>query len=357
MAPKPKTLVSTLSRRGPHRVLRGDLAYAGLPGLVCAPEVALGAPAVVFGHGWLTHPVRYLQTLAHLASWGIVTVAPATERGPVPSARAFAEDMGTAADIAVGVRLGRGAISVRPNRIAMVGHGFGAGAAALAAAGHMHGVGGSSEPHPDEPGMKLARRGRQTGARHPVAAVGALYPAQVSPPAEPAGGEYSGPALILAAPGENGALAPDAESLAEALANPGSSGARTARVPAARAGKSRAPAGASTESDGGAVTARVVPAAEESDIVEGRLLAAFLGLAGSDRKLQATTRACLTGYLLSVLTGDKEYAVFVDTDTALPGTAVPVPEEEREQAASDASSGWSAKSLAGASLVHLLGRG
>ncbi|MGO9925558.1 MAG: hypothetical protein ACLPLP_05270, partial [Mycobacterium sp.] len=33
MARKRK-LVAALSRRGPHRVLRGDLAFAGLPGVV-----------------------------------------------------------------------------------------------------------------------------------------------------------------------------------------------------------------------------------------------------------------------------------------------------------------------------------
>ena len=34
-----RKLFAALSRRGPHRVLRGDLAFAGLPGVVYTPEV------------------------------------------------------------------------------------------------------------------------------------------------------------------------------------------------------------------------------------------------------------------------------------------------------------------------------
>ena len=35
-----KKLVGALTRRGPHRILRGDLAFAGLPGIVYTPESA-----------------------------------------------------------------------------------------------------------------------------------------------------------------------------------------------------------------------------------------------------------------------------------------------------------------------------
>ncbi|HKI43609.1 MAG TPA: hypothetical protein VKA66_25335, partial [Mycobacterium sp.] len=54
-----RKLVAALSRRGPHRVLRGDLAFAGLPGLVYTPEAGLNLPAVAFGHDWLTGAARY----------------------------------------------------------------------------------------------------------------------------------------------------------------------------------------------------------------------------------------------------------------------------------------------------------
>src|ERR1700719_3914775 len=46
--------VAALSRRGPHRVLRGDLAFAGLPGAVYTPEAGLNLPGVAFGHDWLS---------------------------------------------------------------------------------------------------------------------------------------------------------------------------------------------------------------------------------------------------------------------------------------------------------------
>ena len=47
---KTKKLFATLTRRGPHRVLRGDLAFAGLSGVVYTPESGLSLPGVAFGH-------------------------------------------------------------------------------------------------------------------------------------------------------------------------------------------------------------------------------------------------------------------------------------------------------------------
>lgn len=295
VAPKPKSLVRTLARRGPHRVLRGDLAFAGMPGVVCTPEAGLGLPAVVFGHGWLTSPERYIETFAHLASWGIVVAAPATARGPVPSARGFAEDLSTTADICTGVRLGRGGISVHPDKVALGGHGFGAGAAVLAAAGHIaaesdgggHTGGGSTADSGTT--AALARRAKDPKVRHPIAAVAALYPAVTTPPAPPAAARLDVPGLVLSAPGpDDEALPPDSADLLGAWLGP--------------------------------LTARIVPAAADGDIVEGRRLAKFLGMPGSDRKLQATTRACLTGYLLATLGDDKTYAAFADPESEIPGT-------------------------------------
>ena len=115
-APPLRTVFDELSRRGPHEVLHGDLSVAGLPGLVCTPRSGLGLPAVVFGHGWLQPPRRYIGLLRHLASWGIVAAAPGTQRGAFASHRLFTADLRTALDICANVRLGDGDISVDPDR-------------------------------------------------------------------------------------------------------------------------------------------------------------------------------------------------------------------------------------------------
>ena len=130
-----RKLVAALTRRGPHQVLRGDLAFAGLPGVVYTPEAGLNLPGVAFGHDWLTGTARYSGLLEHLASWGIVAGAPDTERGVAPSVLNLAFDLGTALDIVSGVRLGPGKISVHPAKLGVVGHGFGGSAAVFAAAG------------------------------------------------------------------------------------------------------------------------------------------------------------------------------------------------------------------------------
>lgn len=134
MAPKPKELFAELTHRGPHQVLRGDLALIGLPGLVFTPRSGLGLPALAFGHGWLQPPDRYLGLFRHLASWGLVVAAPGTQRGPLASSRLFAADLRTALDVCAGVRLGDGDISVDPARLGLAGHSTGGGAAVLAAA-------------------------------------------------------------------------------------------------------------------------------------------------------------------------------------------------------------------------------
>lgn len=123
-----------LSRPGPHGVLRGDLAVVGMPGVVFTPQSGLGVPAVAFGHGWLQPTSRYEDLLRHLASWGVVAVAPATQLGALPSHRQFAADLRSALDLCVGVRLGNGEISVDSGKLGLVGHGMGGGCAVLTAA-------------------------------------------------------------------------------------------------------------------------------------------------------------------------------------------------------------------------------
>lgn len=127
-------LLDELSRPGPHEVLRGDLALVGLPGAVFTPRAGRDLPAVAFGHGWLQPVTRYRGLLRHLASWGVVVAAPATQRGPFASSRLLAGDLRTALDVCVGVRLGVGDISVDPDRLGVAGHSTGAGCAVLAAA-------------------------------------------------------------------------------------------------------------------------------------------------------------------------------------------------------------------------------
>ncbi|EHR49043.1 dienelactone hydrolase-like enzyme [Saccharomonospora marina XMU15] len=134
MASKPRRLLEQLSFPGPHEVLRGDLALVGLPGVVYTPRAGLGLPAISFGHGWLQPPGRYRDLLRHLASWGIVAAAPATQLGPLPSHRLFASDLRSTLDIVSGVRLGPDGISVDPGKLGIAGHSTGGGAAVLAAA-------------------------------------------------------------------------------------------------------------------------------------------------------------------------------------------------------------------------------
>ncbi|MDX1888364.1 dienelactone hydrolase family protein [Mycolicibacterium sp. 050158] len=256
---KTKKLFAELTRRGPHRVLRGDLAFAGLPGVVYTPESGMNLPGVAFGHDWLAGADRYDATLEHLASWGIVAAAPNTETGLAPSVLNLAVDLGTTLDIVSGVRLGPGKISVHPTKLAVVGHGFGGSAAVFAAAG--------------------------MGAKVKTAV--ALFPAVTKPPApQPAAGLRI-PGLILAAPDDPLSIRSDAVELAAAW--------RGAAL-------------------------RTVAKAEPGGLLEGFRLTRVLGLPGADKRTQKNVRALLTGYLLHVLAGDKTYQDFADPEAELPKT-------------------------------------
>ena len=260
-----RKLVAALSRRGPHRVLRGDLAFAGLPGVVYTPESGLNLPGVAFGHDWLTGTGRYSGLLEHLASWGIVAGAPETERGLAPSVLNFAFDLGTTVDIVSGVRLGPGQISVHPAKLGMVGHGFGGSAAVFAAAGMP---------------AKLA-------------AAAAIFPTTTSPPAEQPAATLKVPGLILSAPGEPKSLTSNALALSRAWE---------------------------------VGTLRIVRKAQPKGLVEGRRLTKVFGLGGPHRRTQRSVRALLTGYLLYMLGGDKTYRDFADPEVRLPKTEQVDPE-------------------------------
>ena len=254
-----KKLFRALKRRGPHRVLRGDLAFAGLPGMVLTPESGMNLAGVAFGHDWLAKADRYDQTLEHLASWGIVAAAPDTETGVAPSVMNLAFDLGTTLDIIAGVRLGPGKISVHPSKLGVVGHGFGGSAAVFAAAGM-----------PAKPKTVVA-----------------LFPTVTKPPAEQPAATLQVPGLVLTAPGEPATLRSNAVEL------------------------SRAWKGA---------TLRTVSDAKAGGLIEGRRLARLVGLPGADRSTQKVVRALLTGYLLFQLTGDKTYRDFADPEAQLPKT-------------------------------------
>ncbi|MFZ3347834.1 MAG: hypothetical protein WA622_09025 [Mycobacterium sp.] len=256
---KTSKLVAALTRPGPHRVLRGDLAFAGLPGVVYTPEAGLHLPAVACGHDWITGVERYSRLLEHLASWGIVVAAPDTERGIAPSVLNLAFDLGTALDIAAGVRLGPGKIGVHPDKLGLIGHGFGGSAAVFAAAG-----------------MKVKPK-----------AVAALFPTVTNPPAEQPAATLNVPGVVFSAPGSAKTLHSNAVELWRAW---------------------------------DAATLRIVRKGQARGLAEGRRLTKAFGLGGPDRKTQKSVRALLTGYLLYTLSGDKTYRDFADPDVQLPKT-------------------------------------
>nr|WP_205266521.1 hypothetical protein [Mycolicibacterium sphagni] len=258
-----------MTRRGRHQVLRGDLAFAGLPGIVYTPASGFNLPGVAFGHDWLTDVDHYVKTLEHLASWGIVAAAPNTERGLAPSVLNLAFDLGTTLDIITGVRLGPGQISVHPTKLGVAGHGFGGSAAVFAAAG-LSGAGASAPK-----------------------AVAALFPSVTKPAAQQPAASLKAPGLVLSAPDDPQSLRTNALDLAGAWK--------------------------------GSVL-RIVSKAESAGLAEKRRFAGALGLPGSDRRTQKTARALLTGFLLYHLTGDKDYREFADPEALLPKTEALDPE-------------------------------
>ncbi|MFE3800094.1 dienelactone hydrolase family protein [Nocardia tengchongensis] len=265
-----KSLLSTLTLRGPHEVLRGNLGIAGLPGVVYTPGKGLNLPAVAFGHGWLTGVGNYRRLLEHLASWGYVAAAPDTERGPIPSHLNLATDLLTTLDICTGVRLGAGNISVRPDRLALAGHGMGAGAAVIAA------------------------------SQREVAAVAALFPSPTAPSAEALAGKADAPALILAGATDIDSVSSDALPLASAWGE-------------------------------GAIL-RSLDKATHNGMVEGRRALAALGAGKHEPKTERLTRALLVGYLNYTLLGDKKYKPFADPEALIPHTQLVDPDAVDDEA-------------------------
>nr|WP_139058028.1 dienelactone hydrolase family protein [Tsukamurella pseudospumae] len=256
----PNKLVKQLQRRGPHRVLKGDLGVAGLPGVIYTPESGSNLPAVAFAHDWVTPAKRYRKTLEHLASWGIVVAAPDTERGVLGADGRLALDLGTALDVITEVRLGTGDITVNRTKRGVVGHGWGTGAALIAAA-----------------------------ADNRVESVAALFPAPTSPQAEKAAVGTSASALILASAGDEHSMTSNAGVLSLRYAGP-------------------------TE-------LRIVPDAQAGGLAEGISLRGALGAGGSDKATQRIVRALLTGFLLGGLAEVKEFQAFAEPGADLGDTS------------------------------------
>ncbi|MFI1915135.1 dienelactone hydrolase family protein [Nocardia sp. NPDC020380] len=272
MSASVKSLLSTLTARGPQEVLRGNLGIAGQPGVVYTPAKGLNLPAVAFGHGWLTGAGNYRRLLEHLASWGYVAAAPDTERGPIPSHLNLATDLLTTLDICTGVRLGTGEISVHPDKLALAGHGMGAGAAVIAA------------------------------SQREVAAVAALFPAPTAPSAEALAPKIDAPALILAGAADIDSVSSNAIPLAAAW--------------------------------GDDAVFRSVDKATHNGMVEGRRALAALGAGKHEPRTERLTRALLVGFLNYAVLGDKKYKPFADPEAVIPHTDLVDPEaidEEPEQ--------------------------
>ena len=254
LANKAKHLVEELSHQGPHRVLRGDLALVGLPGVVHTPAEGLGLPAVAFAHGWLQPPVRYRGLLRHLASWGFVVAAPGTQLGPLASHRLFAADLRTALDVCTGVRLGDGSISVDAGKLGLAGHSVGAGCAVLAAAEDSR-----------------------------VRAVATLAATQTKPFATDAAARCGMPSLHLAA-GKD--LVAPAVGHASLIAS----------------------------NWAGEASLRTVPKATHMGFTEGRHWSNLLLPGKAEHATQRVARVLLTAFFLVHLAGDRKYAPVLDAD-------------------------------------------
>ena len=247
--------LSELSKRGPYRVMEGDLGYTGLPGKVFVPAEGKGIPGVAFGHDWMKSADDYRKTLRHLASWGIAVAAPDTERGFKPNHSGFAADLETSLQILAGVKMGNGNVTVSPSKLGIVGHGMGGGCAVLASVNN-----------------------------EKVKAVAPLYPASVAPSADQAARSLFLPGLIIG---------PDED--ADAIFDPGN--------PARLAFNWAGPAAYRTVKDG-----------NQKSFSEDGLKKFLLGQGRSNTSVQETVRGLLTGFLLHQLDGEKKYSAYSELD-------------------------------------------
>lgn len=206
---------------------------------------------MVFGHDWTKSVDDYHGTLRHLASWGIVAVAPNTERDIIPNHRNLAADMESALQIAVGVRLGHGNISVSPHKLGMAGHGMGGGTAVIASV-----------------------------RNEKIKAVAAIYPSKTSPSAEDAARELDIPGLVIGSDGID-------------LFNAGN--------PAKLAYNWR-----------GKVAFRQLQKGIQPGFAEDSLKQLAFGTGMFQTSARETARGLVTGFFLHQLEGEKKYEAFSD---------------------------------------------
>ncbi|AHI19193.1 hypothetical protein CCASEI_03065 [Corynebacterium casei LMG S-19264] len=247
-----------MSKRGSHRVLVGDLDYAGLPGKVYTPAEGKGLPAVAFGHDWRKSVKDYHATLRHLASWGFVVVAPDTETGLIPNHRNLAADLESSLQVAAGVKLGNSNISVSPHKLGLIGHGMGGGTAILSAVDN-----------------------------DKVKAVGAYYPAQTSPSADAAARRLDIPGLIIGSGRSD-------------IFNAGN----TAKL---------------AYNFGGDVVYREVEKGTQQGFSEDLLYKLVIGSGAFQASQAEIARGLMVGFLLHQLEGDKTYSDFSEPDAAAKG--------------------------------------
>ncbi|WP_257159330.1 poly(ethylene terephthalate) hydrolase family protein [Corynebacterium cystitidis] len=257
MSANVKKDLNKLSKRGPHRVMVGDLGFTGLPGKVYTPAEGNAMPAVAFGHDWTKTVDDYHATLRHLASWGIVVAAPDTEIGLNPDHAGFAADLETCLQILGGVRLGHGNVTVDPGKLGVVGHGMGGGAAVLTAA--------------DNPKVKT---------------VGAIYPAVVAPSATAAARTLEIPAMVI---GSNKGDIFEAGNPAKLAYN-----------------------------WKGDVVYREIDKGNQQGFPEDTGFQFVLGFGLPQSGARQTVRGLLTGYLLHQLNKEKKYSDFSEPDAEGP---------------------------------------
>ncbi|WP_295649189.1 dienelactone hydrolase family protein [uncultured Dietzia sp.] len=270
MAIKTKELHAKVGRRGPYGVDIGDLGFTGTPGAVFVPRGAPSpAPVVGWAHDWTKGPRYYTDTLKHLASWGFVVVAPATDHGGRPNHQHFADHLSNAIEDVLQARLGRGKVRADPRRIAVAGHGLGGGVAALLAS-----------------------------QRTDIDAVAMVFPTETVPSAAERAMLIDSPALLLSAAG--GVHGEDARALHEAWR--------------------------------GELVHRRLEKAIETGLVERNSLLQGVGLADPDRRTHRTVRPLLAGYLLATLGDDDDYAAFADPEAKFKDSVLVTEEMLAEEA-------------------------
>jgi pimeloyl-ACP methyl ester carboxylesterase len=274
VAPTAASDRDTLTHRGPYRTETADVMvprpdggssfearlHYPLPGSA-ADAGDEPAPVVSFGHGYQTSVELYAETLDHLASWGIVAVAPRSGGELFPSHQAFADDLRIALDWVVSEAAAGDewpAGPVDPAARAVAGHSMGGGAAVLAAA--------------DDPAIR---------------AVATLAAAETEPSAIEAASRLAVPSLFVAA-GED-AITPVAEH-------------QRPMFEATRSGRAQL---------------RTIVGGGHCGFLDSEtlLLRLVCGEAAIDRDEQlATTRAVLTAWLLHELTADEDLAGLAGPD-------------------------------------------